>query len=75
MTQFYPQLAEAEFAIGKGENRVTIKGVPYDWFPEQGDRDSQAAYACARAAFERMQDGEFAGQELHLVYVSSKTQP
>jgi len=44
----YPQSASACFAINGTDQNVTIEGVPFDWNPEHGDRDSQAAFAVAK---------------------------
>jgi hypothetical protein len=47
MTTF-PQIASACFTIdGEGQD-VTIEGVSFDWNPEAGDRDMQAATAVAK---------------------------
>ena len=47
MTTF-PQTASACFAIGDTDQNVTIEGVAFDWNPEAGDRDMQAATAVAK---------------------------
>ena len=44
----YPQSANACFQIGCGDETVTVEVVPFDWNPEHGDRDSQAALAVAK---------------------------
>ena len=46
MTTF-PQTASACFQIGCSDQTVTVEGVPFDWNPDNGDRDSQAALAVA----------------------------
>ena len=47
MTTF-PQTASACFALGDTDQNVTIEGVPFDWNPEDGDRDIQGAAAVAK---------------------------
>ena len=69
MTKTFKQIASAEFQIGTGTDTVTIEGVPYEWNPEQGDRDSQAAFAVASYIGENnISDGK----PVTLVWVSSK---
>ena len=48
MTKTFKQIASAEFQIGSGTDTVKVEGVPYEWNPEQGDRDSQAGFAVAQ---------------------------
>ena len=47
MTTF-PQTANACFALGDTDQNVTIEGVPFDWNPEAGDRDTQGATVVAK---------------------------
>lgn len=44
----FTQTASACFAIGGTDQNVTIEGIAFDWNPESGDRDMQAATAVAR---------------------------
>jgi hypothetical protein len=43
----YPQIATASFQIGCSDETVTVGGVPFDWNPDNGGRDEQAAFAVA----------------------------
>jgi len=69
MTTF-PQTASACFQIGCSDETVTVEGVPYDWNPEAGDRDSQAAFAVAKWIGE---NNASHGKPVTLIWVSSST--
>lgn len=47
MTTF-PQTVSACFTLGDTDQNVTIEGVAFDWSPEAGNRDIQAATAVAK---------------------------
>ena len=68
MTKTFNQVASAEFQIGSGTDTVKVEGVPYTWNPEQGDRDSQAAYAVASYIGE---NNISEGKPVTLIWVSS----
>ena len=68
MAQTFKQTASAEFQIGCGSDTVTVEGVQYIWNPEQGDRDSQAAYAVASYIGE---NNVSSGKPITLRWVSS----
>ena len=68
MTNTFNQVASAEFQIGVGTDTVTIEGVPYEWNPEQGDRDSQASYAVAAYIGENNLSW---GEDITCIWVSS----
>ena len=68
MTKTFEQVASAEFQIGSGPKTVTIEGVPYEWNPEQGDRDSQAGYAVAAYIGENNLSW---GEDITCIWVSS----
>ena len=64
----YPQSANACFAINGTDQNVTIEGVPFDWNPEAGDRDSQAALAVAKWIGE---NGASHGKPVTLIWVET----
>jgi hypothetical protein len=64
----FKQKASACFAIAGTDNNVTVKGVPYEWNPAQGARDSQAAVAVARYIGE---NNLTEGRGLALIWVES----
>lgn len=64
----YPQSASACFQIGCGDETVTVEGVPFDWNPEAGDRDSQAALAVAKWIGE---NGASHGKPVTLIWVET----
>ena len=68
MTKTFKQVASAEFQIGSGNGTVKVEGVPYEWNPEQGGRDSQAAYAVASYIGE---NNISEGKPVTLIWVSS----
>lgn len=68
MTQTFPRYASAEFAFGNDNQRVTIKNVPHDWVPADGDMDSQSAFAVATYIGE---NNLTQGKPVTLVWVSS----
>lgn len=43
----YSRTAAACFALGDTDQNVTIEGVPFDWDPDKGSMDMQAAKAVA----------------------------
>lgn len=63
----YPHTAEAEFAFAD-DQRVTVKGVPFDWDGKQ-PRDIMAAAACAKYIGENT----IIYNPLTLVWVSCKS--
>ena len=67
----YPQIASACFAIDGTDQTVTIEGVAFDWNPEAGDRDMQAATAVARWFGEN----ERSDVSLALVWVTCSPRP
>lgn len=66
--QTFPQTASACFQIGCSEQTVTVEGVPFEWVPEQGERDAQASYAVAKWIGENNASN---GKPVTLIWVTS----